>query len=268
MANLEQAARLRALLAPTEQAARVLALDHWMARGVALNAPGPLWRAEREASGLPPPHLSAQDIVWIEGYLQEPSGFNSAGEPVALNFATGELDTRQLRHPDGVILDIGTHVLAMLRETLHASGGDTALSLSLRVAKDRLGHDIAPGDTSTAEGEAHLQGTLGTIPLNIWLNKYAGPAGGQKGMRIGLRDGRIITLDRAPEGEVVTLQDGERVQRWTRPGAIYTHCLDEQILGADNLFIRAPDSVAGLTQRRLEEVEWLLRLQQQLRGPH
>ena len=69
-------------------------------------------------------------------------------------------------------------------------------------------------------------------------------------MQIGLRDGRIITLDRAPEGEVVTLQDGERVQRWTRPGAIYTHCLDEQILGADNLFIRAPDSVAGLTQRR------------------
>ncbi len=41
----EQAARLRALLAPTEQAARVLALDHWMARGVALNA-RPLWRAE------------------------------------------------------------------------------------------------------------------------------------------------------------------------------------------------------------------------------
>ncbi len=268
VANLEQAARLRALLAPPEQAARVLALDHWMARGVALNAPGPLWRAEGEASGLPPPHLSAQDIVWLEGSLQETSGFNSAGEPVALNFATGELDTRQLRHPDGVILDIGTHVLAMLRETLHASGSDTALSLSLRVAKDRLGHDIAPGDTSTAEGVAHLQGTLGTIPLNIWLNKYAGPAGGQKGMRIGLRDGRVITLDRAPEGEVVTLQDGERVQRWTRPGAIYTHCLDEQILGADNLFIRAPDSVAGLTQRRLEEVEWLLRLQQQLRGPH
>lgn len=109
VANLEQAARLRALLAPPEQAARVLALDHWMARGVALNA---LARSggRKEASRLPPPHLSAQDIVWLEGYLQEPSGFNSAGEPVALNFATGELDTRQLRHPDGVILDIGTHV--------------------------------------------------------------------------------------------------------------------------------------------------------------
>ena len=167
-----------------------------------------------------------------------------------------------------MILDIGTHVLAMLRETLHASGSDTALSLSLRVAKDRLGHGIAPGDTVTAEGEAHLQGTLGTIPLNIWLNKYAGPAGGQKGMRIGLRDGRILILDRSPEGEMVTLHDGERIQRWTRPGTIYSHCLDEQILGADNLFIRAPDSVAGLTRRRLEEVEWLLRLQQQLRGPH
>ncbi|PJR50401.1 oxidoreductase [Klebsiella sp. H-Nf2] len=254
VANLEQAARLRALLAPAEQARRVLALDHWMARGVALNAITPSWRAE--------------EIVWLEGYLQEPSGFNAAGEPVALNFATGELDTRQLRHPDGVILDIGTHVLAMLRETLHASGGDAALSLSVRVAKDRLGHDIAPGDTVTAEGEAHLQGTLGTIPLNIWLNKYAGPAGGQKGMRIGLQDGRTLTLDRCPEGEVVTLNDGERIQHWTRPGTIYAHCLDEQILGADNLFIRAPDSVAGLTRRRLEEVEWLLRLQQQLRGPH
>lgn len=87
-------------------------------------------------------------------------------------------------------------------------------------------------------------------------------------MRIGLRDGRILILDRSPEGEVVTLHDGERIQRWTRLGTIYSHCLDEQILGADNLFIRAPDSVAGLTRRRLEEVEWLLRLQQQLRGPH
>ena len=63
VANLEQAARLRALLAPPEQAARVLALDHWMARGVALNAPGPLWRAwnrltrtrDRLSRMLPPP---------------------------------------------------------------------------------------------------------------------------------------------------------------------------------------------------------------------
>ncbi len=117
-------------------------------------------------------------------------------------------------------------------------------------------------------GEAHLQGTLGHYPAQYLAQQICGSRGRAKGMRIGLRDGRIITLDRAPEGEVVTLQDGERVQRWTRPGAIYTHCLDEQILGADNLFIRAPDSVAGLTQRRLEEVEWLLRLQQQLRGPH
>ena len=212
--------------------------------------------------------ITAQDIVWIEGYLLEPSGFNAAGEPVALNFATGELDTRQLRHPDGVILDIGTHVLAMLRETLLGCRGDVTLDLAVRVVKDRLGRDIAHGDMVTAEGEAHLQGRLGDIPLNIWLNKYAGPAGGQKGMRIGLRDGRMLALDRAPDGEVATLQDGERIQRWTRPGAIYSHCLDEQILGAENVFTRAPESVAGLTRRRLEEVEWLLRLQQQLRGPH
>lgn len=166
-----------------------------------------------------------------------------------------------------MILDIGTHVTAMLRETLHASGSDTALSLSLRVAKDRLGHDIAHGDTSTAEGRRICREPRALSRSISGSTNTRVPRAG-KGMRIGLRDGRIITFDRAPEGEVVTLQDGERVQRWTRPGAIYTHCLDEQILGADNLFIRAPDSVAGLTQRRLEEVEWLLRLQQQLRGPH
>jgi hypothetical protein len=83
--------------------------------------------------------------------LLEPSGFNAAGEPVALNFATGELDTRQLRHPDGVILDIGTHVLAMLRETLLGCGGDVTLDLAVRVVKDRLGRDIAHGDMVTAE---------------------------------------------------------------------------------------------------------------------
>ena len=51
----EQAARLRALLAPTEQAARVLALDHWMARGVALNARPAVagGRDQRPASAAP-----------------------------------------------------------------------------------------------------------------------------------------------------------------------------------------------------------------------
>jgi len=49
------------------------------------------------------------EIKCIEGFLLEPSGFNAAGEPIALNFATGEEDTRQLRHPDGVIVDIGSY---------------------------------------------------------------------------------------------------------------------------------------------------------------
>lgn len=32
------------------------------------------------------------DIVKIEGFLQEPSGYNAEGEFIALNFATGEPD--------------------------------------------------------------------------------------------------------------------------------------------------------------------------------
>jgi hypothetical protein len=91
----------------------VLALDHWMAR---------LGTVQQ---GLVD---TVADIVRIEGFLQEPSGFNAAGEPIALNFATGEPDTRTLRHPDGVILDIGTHVLAMMRETLRYLGGRYGLA--------------------------------------------------------------------------------------------------------------------------------------------
>lgn len=112
--------------------------------------------------------------------LQEPSGFNATGEPIALNFATGEPDTRELRHPDGVILDIGTHVLAMLRETVRYTGGNDSMTLQVKSAKDRRGRNIIRGDLTTAEGEAHLQGLISGVPLDIWLNKYAGPAGGQK----------------------------------------------------------------------------------------
>jgi enamine deaminase RidA (YjgF/YER057c/UK114 family) len=86
----------------------VLALDHWMAR---------LETVKQTLVS------TFSDVVRIEGFLQEPSGYNAAGEPIALNFATGEPDTRTLRHPDGVILDIGTHVLAMLRETVRYLGG-------------------------------------------------------------------------------------------------------------------------------------------------
>lgn len=81
------------------------------------------------------------EIVKIEGFCKA-SGFNAAGEPIALNFATGEPDTRELRHPDGVILDIGTHVLAMLRETVRYLGGNNEMVLRLVSAKDRLGRDI------------------------------------------------------------------------------------------------------------------------------
>ena len=253
VATLSQIEKLKMLLAQPGAADRVLALDHWMAR------------IETVKRGLV---STFAEIVKIEGFLQEPSGFNAAGEPIALNFATGEPDTRELRHPDGVILDIGTHVLAMLRETVRYLGGNNEMVLRLVSAKDRLGRDIPQSDLTTAEGEAQLQGQISGIPLDIWLNKYAGPAGGQKGLRLYLRDGRIISHDRRGTEDVLEVIDGEVVQRWSITGTIYAHCLAEQILGAQSLFERCPQEVSHTTLRRLEEVECLLTLQQQLRGPH
>lgn len=62
--------------------------------------------------------------------------------------------------------------------------------------------------------------------------------------------------------------DGDVVQRWSLHGSVYAHCLAEHILGAQSLFERSPQEVSRTTQRRLEEVECLLTLQQQLRGRH
>ncbi|MCU6176012.1 Gfo/Idh/MocA family oxidoreductase [Citrobacter cronae] len=269
VATLSQIEKLKTLLAKPGASDRVLALDHWMARNgamqLALGKLAPQWQGDYQQQALVS-HFS--DVVKIEGFLQEPSGFNAVGEPIALNFATGEPDTRELRHPDGVILDIGTHVLAMLRETARYLGGNDSMTLRVMNAKDRLGRDIVEGDLTTAEGEAHLQGQISGIPLDIWLNKYAGPAGGQKGLRLYLRDGRIISHDRRGAEDVLELIDGNVVRCWRLPGSIYTHCLAKHILGAHSLFERSPQEVSRTTQRRLEEVEYLLTLQQQLRGRH
>lgn len=271
-ATLAQIAQLKGWLNAPETAARVLALDHWMARdGVQQLASGTLeshWQPDGHAQSLPPLLTCREDIVRIEGFLQEPSGFNAAGEPMALNFATGEPDTRQLRHPDGVIIDIGTHVLAMLRETLAVLGAGDQLTLHAVRAVDRLGRDIALGDTVTAEGEAHLQGDIDGIPLVMWLNKYAGPAGGQKGIRLHLRDGSVLSQDRRGTQDVLELIRGESVLRWTLAGPVYDHCLRRYILGDNSLFVRAPARVPQMTQRRIAEVERLLDIQQTLRGPH
>ncbi|MCU6369558.1 oxidoreductase [Enterobacter quasiroggenkampii] len=253
VATLAQIEKLNALLANPDVAPRVLALDHWMAR---------LETVKRSLVG------TVSDIVKIDGFLQEPSGFNAAGEPIALNFATGEPDIRTLRHPDGVILDIGTHVLAMLRETVRYLGGNDEMMLQVVTVKDRLGRDIAKGDLTTAEGEAHLQGRISGVPVDLWLNKHAGPAGGQKGLRLWLRDGRIISYDRRGAEDVLELIEGENIQRWHIPGTIYEHCLAGHILGTNSLFERDPHEVIRTTRRRIEEVTLLLTLQQQLRGPH
>ncbi|GJL40255.1 hypothetical protein TUM17577_14640 [Enterobacter asburiae] len=253
VATLPQIEKLNALLADPDVASRVLALDHWMAR---------IETVKRSLVG------GVSDIVKIDGFLQEPSGYNAAGEPIALNFATGEPDTRTLCHPDGVILDIGTHVLAMLRETVRYLGGNDDMTLRVVTAKDRLGCAIAKGDLTTAEGEAHLQGRISGVPVDIWLNKYAGPAGGQKGLRLYLRDGRAISYDRHGAEDVLELINGDTRQRWNIPGTIYEHCLAKHILGANSLFERDPQEVSRTTRRRIAEVELLLTLQQQLRGPH
>lgn len=269
VATLSQIEKLKTLLEQPDAADRVLALDHWMARNgameLALGKLGTQWQGDNPQQALVS-HFS--DVVKIDGFLQEPSGFNATGEPIALNFATGEPDTRELRHPDGVILDIGTHVLAMLRETVRYLGGNDSMTLQVKSAKDRLGRNIIQGDLTTAEGEAHLQGLISGVPLDIWLNKYAGPAGGQKGLRLYLRDGRIISYDRRGADDVLELIDGDVVQRWCLPGTIYAHCLAEHILGTQSLFERSPQEVSRTTQRRLDEVERLLILQQQLRGSH
>ncbi len=270
-ATLEQLAQLQALLARPENARRVLALDHWMARdGVAQIVRGDVesdWQPESDVSLAVPP-ITLADIVKIEGYLLEPSGFSDNGEPVALNFATGEPDTRTLRHPDGVIVDIGTHVLAMMHETLAVLGANNQLALTLVETKDRLGNPIPKGDFTTAEGSAHLQGELCGIPLEMWLNKYAGPAGGQKGIRLHLRDGTILSQDRRGANDVLEIWQGETVQRWTLNGPVYDRCLARCILGENSLFVRVPDQVSHFTQRRIAEVTALLQLQQQLRGVH
>lgn len=250
-ATLEQLAILDRLLADPKAAARVLALDHWMVRTDATRF-----------------IQSVDEIARIEGFLLEPSGFNAAGEPIALNFATGEADTRTLRHPDGVIVDIGTHVLAMIRETLFQLGGSDALALELVHARDRLGRPVTAGDLTTAEGDAALCGAVGGIPVSLVLNKYAGPAGGQKGMKIYLHDGRIVNVDRRGADEVVEVLNANSSRQHIIDGPLYDRCLAEKILGKDQLFVSDPQGIPAMTQRRIQEVKALLALQQELRGKH
>ncbi|WP_435929895.1 Gfo/Idh/MocA family oxidoreductase [Dryocola sp. BD613] len=250
-ATLEQLTTLGAWLNDPAIASRVLALDHWMVRTDAARFIN-----------------SIDEIERIEGFLLEPSGFNEAGEPVALNFATGDADTRRLRHPDGVIVDIGTHVLAMMRETVHQLGGNDNLAIELVHASDRLGNAIRPGDFTTAEGDAVLRGTMSDIPFTLTLNKYAGPAGGQKGMKIYLHDGRIVNVDRRGADEVAEMLNASGSRRLKVSGPLYDRCLGEVVLGAQRMFVSRPEEIPALTRRRITEVKALLEIQQRLRGQH
>lgn len=261
VASLSQMALLHDLLKPQAMQNRVLAFDHWMARtsiaGLINDQLDSCW----QGPVLPPPGSLSGDIISINGFLEEPSGTGPDGEPVALNFATGEPDKRQFRHPDGVIMDTGPHVLAMIRENLVQLGLQGEFTLYLRSAADRFGKPVIRGDISTAEGCATLRGEYSGIPLTITLNKYAGPGISRKGMQIRLRQGAVITADNRPEGEVLTLvYHGQHLQ-WVRPGALYPHCIRQ-------LLSTPPARPREYTCRRIEEISTLLALHQQLRGPH
>lgn len=264
---LAQHDRLHALLADPEVAARVLALDHWMARNAVqqLLLSGKLdegWQP-RESDGAGGGLATLADISAVEGFLLEPCGLDEAGEPYALNFATGEPDRRVLRHPDGVILDIGTHLLAMIRELLVALGGDDRLHLIAEGVCDRLGQPIRRGDLETAEGRACLRGEAAGVPLTLWLDKYAGPGVEKKGLCLHFKDGRRIELLRRGNLEWLHHHDVDGMRGWQHEGPLYRHCIAQTLLAPVPL-----GGWAGTTARRLQEVALLLELQQGLRGPH
>ena len=265
VASLTQHDSLQARLADPVQASRVLALDHWMARtAVQRLLSGTLgadWQPlTGEAQILP---ATIDDVSAVEGFLLEPCGIDAQGRPFALNFATGEPDQREFRHPDGVILDIGTHVLAMIRELLVALGGDDRLQLAASEVCDRLGQPIVRGDLHSAEGRACLRGEAAGVPLTLWLDKYAGPSIERKGLCLHLKDGRRIELFRSGNQEWLHHHDQGVVHRWQHLGPLYRDCIAQTLLAP-----LPAKGWQGTTARRLQEVGLLLEVQQLLRGPH
>ncbi|WP_409421784.1 Gfo/Idh/MocA family oxidoreductase [Pseudaeromonas sp. ZJS20] len=256
VATLAEIDALQSTLADGHDRGRVLALDHWAVRVEGIRD---------LLDSLPPECRQAAHgpLARIEGYLEEPSGLDELGVPCALNFATGAPDRRQLRHPDGVVLDTGTHVLALLRECMALLGQALDLQLTLATMNDRRDVPIAPGDHQTAEGRASLQGRLGGVPVSIRLDKYAGVAGGRKGLTLYGEQGWQLSLDRQGDEDRIVWQQGAQRVSLRRPGAIYGHALAE-VLGVSGGLDAAQRQ--AMTARRLEEVRLLLQLQQDWRG--
>jgi hypothetical protein len=75
--------------------------------------------------------------------------------------------------------------------------------------------------------------------------------GRAKGLRLYLRDGRIISYDRRGAEDVL-----ERLRAMIFSAGIsrhiYEHCLAEHILGANSLFERDPQEVSRTTRRRMK----------------
>lgn len=99
------------------------------------------------------------------------------------------------------------------------------MTLQVVTAKRPHGPRNRNGRSDHGGRRGAFAGSISGVPVDIWLNKYAGPAGGQKGLRFHLRDGRIVSHDRRGAEDVLELIKGKEIQRWHIPGTIYEHCL-------------------------------------------
>ena len=200
------------------------------------------------------------DIESIEGFLLEKSTADTqTGEPLALNFATGQPDPRTFRYPDGVILDTATHPLALIREILTGMGSEESkLEIKIEDMRDKYGKPIQSNDWSTAEGSAKLTLSISGIPIRIDVNKYAGEQN-RKGIIINFKDGSSLSLSRINNEDILELRDQQAKQL----GKMEIQSPLYDILVRHSIRPPSPRSSSlgnykGLTSRRIEEISTLL----------
>ena len=264
VATLAQHDRLHALLADPEVAARVLALDHWMARNAVqqLLLSGKLdegWQPREPGapgSGWPPSPISAR---W-RGFCWNPAAWTRRGIPMPSTSPPGSriggscaIQTGHPRHR-------------------HPSAGDDPGTAGgpgwgRPPAPDRGGRLRPAGAAHPARGSgdrrgrACLRGEAAGCPLTLWLDKYAGPGVEKKGLCLHLRDGRRIELLRCGNLEWLHHHDVDGMRGWQREGPSIATASPRPC------WRPAFGRWAGVTARRLQEVALLLELQQGLRGP-
>ena len=192
---------LNALLANPDAASRVLALDHWMAR---------IETVKRSLVG------SVSDIVKIDGFCRNRADITLQENPSRLTLppASGHSNASPpgRRNPD-----IGTHVLAMLRETVRYLGGSDDMTLQVVTAKT-AGPRYCKRRPDHGGGRGASSGPHQRRAGEYLAEQIRGTRGRAKGLRLWLRDGRIISHDRRGAEDVLELIEGENIQRWHIPG--------------------------------------------------